>query len=270
MKITSVTDANGVRTTTIETGTSVDNSSDFSSQLKEKLQTSASLEKIFEQASETYGVDVELLKAMAKAESNFNPNATSKSGAMGIMQLMPATAKGLGVTDAYDPEQNIMGGAKYIASLLEKYDGNVSYALAAYNAGSGNVEKYGGIPPFEETQNYVAKILGYLQDGGVEIPEEWATVTTDAAAEETTLSDALKSLFTEDDYEDFLRLFLEKLTQRLDERAAGITSEEETDGTDVSKAADEAKNTSDAYIAYRNFGNTNRIAVYLKPSTSEA
>lgn len=269
MKITSVTDANGVRTTTIETDTSVDNSSDFSSQLNEKLKTSASLEKIFEKAADKYGVDVELLKAMAKAESDFNPNATSKSGAMGIMQLMPATAKGLGVTDAYDPEQNIMGGAKYIASLLEKYDGNVSYALAAYNAGSGNVEKYGGIPPFEETQNYVAKILGYLQEGGVEIPEEWASVTTDAAVEETTLSDALKALFTEDDYEDFLRLFLEKLTMRLDERAAEMTSEEETADKSAAKTESQGSKQSDAYIAYRNFGNTNRIAVYLKPSVSE-
>ena len=113
---------------------------------------------------------------MAKAESDFDPNATSKSGAMGIMQLMPATAKGLGVTDAYDPEQNIMGGAKYIASLLDKYDGNVSYALAAYNAGSGNVKKYGGVPPFEETQNYVKKVTQYYKEG-VTIPEDCNTVT---------------------------------------------------------------------------------------------
>ena len=270
MKITSVTDANGVTTTTIETGNSVDKSTDFSSELGDRLKTSASLEKIFSAAAEKYGVDVELLKAMAKAESNFNPNATSKSGAMGIMQLMPATAKGLGVTDAYDPEQNIMGGAKYIASLLEKYDGNVSYALAAYNAGSGNVAKYGGIPPFEETQNYVAKILGYLQEGGVKIPADWADVTTYPSADtQTTLSDALKELFTRDDYEDFLRLFLERLLTRLDEKAGGISGEDDNENeeeTDVKRSvSDREKSDSDAYVAYRNFSGVNRIAIYLKP-----
>lgn len=284
MKITSVTDANGVTTATIENAYAANKTSDFASELDSKLQTSASLEKIFAAAAEKYCVDIDLLKAIAKAESNFNPKATSKSGAMGIMQLMPATAKGLGVKDAYDPEQNIMGGAKYIASLLEKYDGNVSYALAAYNAGSGNVAKYGGIPPFEETQKYVAKVLGYLQDGDVTIPEEWSTVVTSGGAsaagsaskEETTLSDVLKSLFTREDYEDFLRLFLERLLMRLDEKAAGSSSEDETsdekkDGekeTSATKAAAEkTKNTSDAYVAYRNFKNTNRIAIYLKPES---
>lgn len=121
------------------------------------------LMSIFEEAADTYGVDVNLLTAIAKQESNFTADATSSSGAMGIMQLMPATAQGLGVSDAYDPYQNIMGGAKYISQLLSRYDGDVSLALAAYNAGSGNVAKYGGIPPFAETQNYVSKVLGYYQ-----------------------------------------------------------------------------------------------------------
>lgn len=259
MKITSVTDTNGAVTTTVDTDNTVDSSQDFSTQLKEQLSTT-SLEEIFQKAASTYGVDENLLKAIAKAESDFDPNATSKSGAMGIMQLMPATAKSLGVTDAYDPEQNIMGGAKYIASMLKKYDGNVSYALAAYNAGSGNVDKYGGIPPFEETQNYVTKILGYLQDGTVEIPDQYATVTTDGSEETTSLSDTLKSLFTEQDYEDFLRLFLERLAERLEEKAAGVTAAETETASET-----EAQET-DAYIAYRNFGNTNRMAVYLKPS----
>ena len=191
MKITSVTDANGVTTTTIDTDAVSGSSTDFAAQLNEQLKTDTSLESIFEKAAQTYHVDIELLKAMAKAESDFDPNATSRSGAMGIMQLMPGTAKELGVTDAYDPEQNIMGGAKYIASLLEKYDGNVSYALAAYNAGSGNVDKYGGIPPFEETQNYVTKILGYLQNGGVKIPEQWTSVTGGTGIAENALTDAL-------------------------------------------------------------------------------
>lgn len=266
MKITSVTDANGVTKTTIDTDAVSGSSTDFSSQLNEMLKTDGSLEAIFEKAAQTYNVDVELLKAMAKAESGFDPNATSRSGAMGIMQLMPTTAKGLGVTDAYDPEQNIMGGAKYIASLLEKYDGNVAYALAAYNAGSGNVDKYGGIPPFEETQNYVTKILGYLQNGGVEIPDQWAGVTSGTDASENVLTDALKQLFTREDYEDFLRLFLERLSQRLEEKVTGIGPVGTDDETTSGIAASEEQEESDAYIAFRNFGNTNRMAVYLKPT----
>lgn len=122
------------------------------------------LEEYFKEASETYGVDINLLKAIARQESNFNPSATSSAGAMGVMQLMPSTAKGLGVTNAYDAQENIMGGAKLMAQNLKKYNGDVSLALAAYNAGGGNVDKYGGIPPFKETQNYVKKVLGYYQN----------------------------------------------------------------------------------------------------------
>ena len=266
MKITSVTDANGVTTTTIDTDAVSGSSTDFAAQLNEQLKTDTSLESIFEKAAQTYHVDIELLKAMAKAESDFDPNATSRSGAMGIMQLMPGTAKGLGVTDAYDPEQNIMGGAKYIASLLEKYDGNVSYALAAYNAGSGNVDKYGGIPPFEETQNYVTKILGYLQNGGVEIPDQWTSVTGRTGTAEDALTDALKQLFTREDYEDFLRLFLERLSQRLEEKVTGIGPVGPDDETASDTVSSEEQEESDAYIAFRNFGNTNRMAVYLKPT----
>lgn len=120
------------------------------------------MDSIFQEASRTYGVSENLLKAVAKAESDFNPNCTSSAGAMGVMQLMPSTAKTLGVKNAYNAHENIMGGAKLLSQLLQKYNGNTSLTLAAYNAGSGNVEKYGGIPPFKETQNYVKKILGYL------------------------------------------------------------------------------------------------------------
>lgn len=119
------------------------------------------LNQYFDEAASAYGVDAKLLKAIAKQESNFTSNAVSSSGAIGVMQLMPQTAQSLGVTDAYDARQNIMGGAKYISSLISKYDGDISLALAAYNAGSGNVAKYGGIPPFTETQNYVSKVLSY-------------------------------------------------------------------------------------------------------------
>ena len=126
----------------------------------------ASLDPIFTEAAKTYGVDKALLLAIAEQESGFKADAYSKAGAQGVMQLMPSTAKALGVTDAFDPYQNIMAGANKISGLISKYNGDISLALAAYNAGSGNVSKYGGIPPFKETQNYVSKVLsnydGYL------------------------------------------------------------------------------------------------------------
>ena len=128
------------------------------------MEKSTSLDDIFERASVKYNVPLNLLKAIGKAESDFNPNAVSKSGAQGVMQLMPKTAEGLGVTDSFDPEQNIMGGSKYISDLLKRYDGDTKLALAAYNAGMGNVKKYGGIPPFKETQNYVVKVMKYMEE----------------------------------------------------------------------------------------------------------
>ena len=134
-----------------------------------------SLDAIFERASKKYNISIDLLKAVAKAESSFNPNAVSKAGAQGIMQLMPATARELGVVNSFDPEQNIMGGAKYLSGLLKKYDGDVRLALAAYNAGRGNVKKYGGIPPFKQTQNYVVKVMKYMNED-ITIPDSANTV----------------------------------------------------------------------------------------------
>jgi soluble lytic murein transglycosylase-like protein len=127
------------------------------------LVTTEELNSYFDEASATYGVDEKLLKAVAKAESNFNPSAVSSAGAIGIMQLMPSTAAGLGVSDSFDARENILGGAKYLSKLLSKYNGDTSLALAAYNAGSARVDEYGGIPPYAETQNYVKKVLAYYQ-----------------------------------------------------------------------------------------------------------
>lgn len=109
--------------------------------------------------SQKNGLDADFVRAVVKQESGFNEHATSRCGAAGLMQLMPGTAKGLGVANPYDAEQNVMGGTKMLANLLKTYGGNKELALAAYNAGGGAVKKYGGIPPYAETQNYVKNVL---------------------------------------------------------------------------------------------------------------
>lgn len=175
------------------------------------LQTTASLEEIFTEASERYNVPKDLIKAIAKTESDFNPNATSGSGAQGLMQLMPATAKELGVTDAYDPYQNVMGGTKYISQLLDKYDGDVKLALAAYNAGSGNVAKYGGIPPFKETQNYVVKVMNYM-NGGVQVPDAYySTSGANSVSTSTTVSEKVAAASVEEAENNYFKEILNKL-----------------------------------------------------------
>lgn len=148
------------KTQSLEKGQTVrDSAGNFKKVLKSVMEVPKDMESFFTEASRTYGVSKKLLKAVAKAESNYNPAATSPKGAAGVMQLMPSTARSLGVSDPYDARSNIMGGAKYLREKLDKYNGDVTLTLAAYNAGSNNVKKYGGVPPFKETQEYVKKIM---------------------------------------------------------------------------------------------------------------
>ncbi len=135
---------------------------DFDNVINNISSGSESLDDIFNEVSNEYGVNVNLLKAVAKAESDFDTEAVSYCGAQGIMQLMPTTAESLGVEDPFDARQNITGGAKMLAYLLDDYNGNVTLALAAYNAGSGSVSKYGGVPPYKETLGYIDRINDIL------------------------------------------------------------------------------------------------------------
>src|SRR5699024_8233065 len=129
-----------------------------SQQATSSTESNESIQAIVKEAANTYHIPEKLIHAVIRQESNYQNDVVSHAGASGLMQLMPQTAKGLGVTNIFDPKQNIMAGSKYLRQMLNKYNENIPLALAAYNAGPGNVDKYGGIPPFKETQNYVKKV----------------------------------------------------------------------------------------------------------------
>ncbi len=123
--------------------------------------------------ADRFSLDAALIKAVIKVESDFNPAVVSSKGAQGLMQLMPATAQEIGVSDPFDPGQSIYGGTYYLRQMLDIFDSNLDYALAAYNAGPTAVQRYGGIPPYDETRNYVVKVKKYLDyyntyDGGID------------------------------------------------------------------------------------------------------
>ena len=269
-----------LKASTQNSTTGTTSGTDFSPYLK-----STTLEDIFQKAADTYQVPVNLLKAIGLAESSFHVDATSRCGAQGIMQLMPKTAKALGVTDSYDPEQNIMGGAKYISDMLKNYNGDVSLALAAYNAGSNNVKKYGGIPPFKETQNYVKKVLENYQKG-VTIPASKNKLTTTGSSNSTApilqnntvtvpanqtplqsntvyTSDALTELsqaldqatsFSFSDYGNFIKAYFQGLTNSTfleKETSPNLEQEMDTEikkvSEELSKLADKSTVTEDDY-----------------------
>jgi hypothetical protein len=123
------------------------------------------------EAANRYGIPERLVTAVIRAESGFNPRAVSRKGAQGLMQLMPSTASVLGVRNSFDPRENIEGGVRHLRGLLDRFPGNLPFAIAAYNAGEKAVAAYGGVPPYPETQDYVVRVLRYYGMEGVDTPQ---------------------------------------------------------------------------------------------------
>jgi soluble lytic murein transglycosylase-like protein len=154
----------GIPTTSLSSIAEAATSVDVNIESFDPVDARHAYDDIIAEAAEKYDLDPRMIRAVMQAESAFNAMAVSPVGALGLMQLMPAVAEELGVTDPLDPRQNIMGGSQHLKKMLTSHRGNVRLALASYNAGPGNVKKYRGIPPFKETRNYVKKITALLAE----------------------------------------------------------------------------------------------------------
>ena len=156
-------------------------SPDNASLMRGRQISSDAVDKAIDAAAARHGIDANLVRAVIQVESNFNPHAVSNKGAMGLMQLMPHTARSMNVSNAFDPNENVDAGVRHLKSLLENYNGNLELSLAAYNAGSGAVNKSRGVPPYRETRDYVKKITGlYLGKSPFAVPLSQIHASRDA------------------------------------------------------------------------------------------
>ncbi len=243
-------------------------------------------EDIFNQVSAQTGVSAQLLKAVAQAESGCRSDAVSSCGAVGVMQLMPATAKAYGVTDPFDAYENISGGAKLLSDLLEKYNGNVTLSLAAYNAGSGNVSKYGGVPPFKETINYIDKINKLLSNAldndsttiegaqptqGIFISDaddsvDWPDIQISQNILEKSLQPAAKS-----DNFSYNELLLKRIYETI--MAVDAEDQNKTGNTDVINdvvTAEEISYNNNTQTSADNYIDASWVSSFVMPATAHA
>ena len=243
-------------------------------------------EDIFNQVSAQTGVSAQLLKAVAQAESGCRSDAVSSCGAVGVMQLMPATAKAYGVTDPFDAYENISGGAKLLSDLLEKYNGNVTLSLAAYNAGSGNVSKYGGVPPFKETINYIDKINKLLSNA---LDNDSTTIEGAQPTQGIFISDADDSVdwpdiqLSQNILEKSLQLsaksdnfsYNELLLKRIYETIMAVDAEDQnkTGNTDVINGvvtAEEISYNNNTQTSADNYIDASWVSSFVIPATAHA